>query len=147
MLESIYNIDYWKTYLLKPNFTTDNIPDLTSKVAIVTGGNAGLGYETSLALAAKGAHVFLACRDKTKALDAIERLERELSETAPHLYPKLDFLYLDLADLRSVAKTAQKFLSKGLSLNILVNNAGLGLVPPTLSKDGVELVFAVNHLG
>ncbi|KAF9108239.1 hypothetical protein BGX29_002382 [Mortierella sp. GBA35] len=147
MLESIYNIDYWKTYILKANFTTDHIPDLTSKVAIVTGGNTGLGYETALALAAKGAHVFIACRNKAKALLAIERLEQDLSETAPHLYPKLDFLFLDLADLRSVTKTAQAFLSKGLSLDILVNNAGLGLLPPSLSKDGVEIVFAVNHLG
>ncbi|KAF9125481.1 hypothetical protein BGW39_007382 [Mortierella sp. 14UC] len=147
MLESIYNIDYWKTYIRKPNFTTQSIPDLASKVAIVTGGNTGLGYETALALAANGAHVFIACRDKTKALDAIDRIERECSETAPHLYPKLDFLFLDLADLRSVARTAQEFLSKGLSLNILVNNAGLGLMPPGLSKDGVEIVFATNHLG
>ncbi|KAG0267990.1 hypothetical protein BGZ95_002670 [Linnemannia exigua] len=147
MLESIYNIDYWKTYVLKPNFSHDNIPDLTTQVAIVTGGNTGLGYETALALAAKGAHVFLACRHKQKALDAIERIERELAETAPHLYPKLDFLSLDLADLRSVARTAREFLSKGLSLNILVNNAGVGMMPPGLSKDGVEIVFAVNHLG
>ncbi|KAK3834464.1 MAG: hypothetical protein J3R72DRAFT_452380 [Linnemannia gamsii] len=147
MLESIYDINYWKTYILKPNFSHDNIPDLTTQVAIVTGGNTGLGYETALALAAKGAHVFLACRHKQRALDAIERIERELAETAPHLYPKLDFLSLDLADLRSVARTAQEFLSKGLSLNILVNNAGLGMMPPGLSKDGVEIVFAVNHLG
>ncbi|KAF9916890.1 hypothetical protein FBU30_001105 [Linnemannia zychae] len=147
MLESIYNPEYWKTFLLKPNFFIDDIPDLSSKVAIVTGANRGLGYQTALTLASKGAHVFLACRNKAKTLDAIERLERELAETAPHLYPKLDFLFLDLSDLRSVAKTAQEFLSNNLPLNILVNNAGVGLMPPGLSKNGVEIVFATNHLG
>ncbi|CAO3572932.1 unnamed protein product [Mortierella alpina] len=142
-----YDINYWKTYLNGPNFSTEQIPDLTSKVAIVTGANSGVGFETALALASHGAHVFLACRNRTKTLEAIERLERELAETAPHLYPKLDFLLLDLSDLRSVAKAANEFLSKGMSLDILVNNAGLGLSPPTLSKDGIELLFAVNHMG
>ncbi|KAG0262746.1 hypothetical protein BG011_009786 [Mortierella polycephala] len=147
MLESLYDINYWKTFVQKGNFSMDQIPDLSSKVAIVTGANNGLGYETTLALASHGAHVFLACRNKAKALDAIERLERELAETAPHLYPKLDFLYLDLSDLRSVARSANEFLAKGLSLHILINNAGLGLSPPGLSKDGIEQVFAVNHMG
>ncbi|KAG0004428.1 hypothetical protein BGZ79_009291 [Entomortierella chlamydospora] len=147
MLDCIYDIDYWKTYVQSSNFSLDQIPDLTSKVAIVTGANVGLGFETALELARNGAHVFLACRNKTKALLAIEKIERELAETAPHLYPKLDFLFLDLADLRSVARSANAFLAKGLRLDILVNNAGIGLIPPTLSKDGVELVFAINHLG
>ncbi|KAF8922803.1 hypothetical protein EDD21DRAFT_419298 [Dissophora ornata] len=147
MLESLYSIDYWKTYVQSSNFSMEQIPDLTSKVAIVTGANTGLGYETSLALARHGAHVFLACRDKTKAYEAMERMERELAETAPHLYPKLDFLYLDLADLRSVAQSAKDFLTKGLGLHILVNNAGMGVSPPKLSKDGIELIFAVNHMG
>ncbi|KAF9369207.1 hypothetical protein BGX21_006111, partial [Mortierella sp. AD011] len=147
MLDCVYDVDYWKTYVQSSNFSLDQIPDLTSKVAIVTGANVGLGYETALELARNGAHVFLACRNKTKALLAIEKIERELAETAPHLYPKLDFLFLDLADLRSVARSANAFLTKGLRLDILVNNAGIGLIPPTLSKDGVELVFAINHLG
>ncbi|KAF9348061.1 hypothetical protein BGX26_000483 [Mortierella sp. AD094] len=147
MLEFLYNVDYWKTYVQSSNFSLEQIPDLTSKVAIVTGANVGLGFETAQELARHGAHVFLACRDKTKALLAIEKIERELAETAPHLYPKLEFLFLDLADLRSVARSANAFLAKGLKLDILVNNAGIGLIPPTLSRDGVELVFAINHLG
>ncbi|KAF9202834.1 hypothetical protein BGZ49_007048 [Haplosporangium sp. Z 27] len=147
MLEFLCNVDYWKTFVQSSNYSLKDIPDLTSKVAIVTGANTGLGFETAQELARHGAHVFLACRDKTKALDAIEKIERELSETAPHLYPKLDFLFLDLADLRSVARSANAFLEKGLNLHILVNNAGIGLIPPTLSKDGVEKVFAINHMG
>ncbi|KAF9116803.1 hypothetical protein BGX27_010420 [Mortierella sp. AM989] len=147
MFEFLYNVDYWKTYVQSSNFTLDQIPDLTSKVAIVTGANTGLGFQTAQELARHGARVFLACRDKVKALHAIERIEQELSETAPHLYPKLDFLFLDLADLRSVARSAKEFLDKGLKLDILVNNAGIGMCPPKLSRDGVELIFAVNHLG
>lgn len=147
MLESLTNIEFWKTFVLPSAFSTEQIPDLSSKVAIVTGGNGGLGYETALALAAHGAHVFLACRDQKRANDAIERLERELAETAPHIHPRIEFLFLDLADLRSVARSANEFLAKGLPLNILVNNAGLGMSAPKLSKDGIEIVFAVNHMG
>ncbi|KAG0292968.1 hypothetical protein BGZ98_002399 [Dissophora globulifera] len=147
MLESVFQLDYLKTFVQSSNFSLDRIPDLTHKVAIVTGGNTGLGYETSLALARNGCHVFLACRDKAKALTAIETIERELAETEPHLYPKLDFLPLDLSDLRSVAKSAHEFLSKGLELHILVNNAARGLSEPKLSRDGIEMIFAVNHMG
>ena len=147
MLDFVYDLDYWKTFVQPSNFSLDQIPNLTSKVAIVTGANTGLGYETALALARHGAHVFLACRNRTKAHAAIERMERELAETAPAIYPKLDFLYLDLADLRTVAHSAGEFLSKKLPLHILVNNAGLGLSNPKLTRDGIELVFAVNHMG
>ncbi|KAF9899316.1 hypothetical protein BX616_003104 [Lobosporangium transversale] len=147
MLDFIYNVDYWKTFVQPSNFSLENIPDLTSKVAIVTGANAGLGYETALELARHGAHVFLACRNQTKALEAIEKMEKELAETAPQLYPKVDFLFLDLSNLRIVAQSAKEFLSKGLPLHILINNAGLGLIPSKLSKDGIENVFAVNHMG
>lgn len=147
MLESIYDIDYWKTYIQPRNFSLDRIPDLSSKTAIVTGGNSGLGYVTALELARQGAHVFLACRSPARANEAIEKIERELAETAPHLYPKVEFLQLDLADLRQVAHAAKVFLDKGIKLDILVNNAGVGLLPPTLSKDGIEMVFAINHMG
>ncbi|KFH63390.1 hypothetical protein MVEG_10800 [Podila verticillata NRRL 6337] len=147
MLESLYNIDYWKTYIQPRNFSLDRIPDLSSKTAIVTGGNSGLGYATALELARQGARVFLACRSAARANEAIEKIERELAETAPHLYPKVEFLHLDLADLKQVAHAARAFLSKGIKLDILVNNAGVGLLPPTLSKDGIEMVFAVNHMG
>ncbi|KAG0245903.1 hypothetical protein B0O80DRAFT_494176 [Mortierella sp. GBAus27b] len=147
MLDFVYDLDYWKTYVQPSNFSLEQIPDLTSKVAIVTGANNGLGYQTALALARNGAHVFLACRNRTKTLEAIERIEKELAETAPQIYPKLDFLYLDLADLRTVAHSAGEFLSKRLPLHILVNNAGMGLSNPKLTRDGIELVFAVNHMG
>ncbi|KAF9415804.1 hypothetical protein BGZ94_010392 [Podila epigama] len=123
MFESLLDFNYWKTFVQPGNFTLDQIPDLTGKTAIVTGGSAGLGYATSLALARNGAHVFLASRDPKRANDAIERIERELAETAPHLYPKVDFLPLDLADLKAVVRSANEFLAKGIKLDILVNNA------------------------
>ncbi|KAF9407209.1 hypothetical protein BGZ76_006167 [Entomortierella beljakovae] len=147
MLDFLYNVDYWKTFVKSSNFSLEDIPDLSSKVAIVTGASAGLGFVTAQELARQGAHVFLACRDKTKALYAIQQIEQELAETAPHLFPRLDYLFLDLSDLRSVARSAYSFLEKGLKLDILVNNAGIGMSPPKLSRDGVEHIFAENHLG
>ncbi|KAH7042989.1 hypothetical protein BKA57DRAFT_471174 [Linnemannia elongata] len=73
-----FNPQFWKTLVQKTKFSTEDIPDLTGKVAIVTGANSGLGYATTVALASHGAHVFLACRSKDKALEAIERAKVEI---------------------------------------------------------------------
>ncbi|KAF8930472.1 hypothetical protein BGZ47_000538, partial [Haplosporangium gracile] len=73
-----FNPQFWKTLVQKTKFSTEDIPDLTGKVVIVTGANSGLGYATTVALASHGAHVFLACRSKDKALEAIERAKGEI---------------------------------------------------------------------
>lgn len=73
-----FNPQFWKTLVQKTKFSTEDIPDLTGKVVIVTGANSGLGYATTVALASHGAHVFLACRSKDKALEAIERAKVEI---------------------------------------------------------------------
>lgn len=73
-----FNPQFWKTLVQKTKFSTEDIPDLTGKVVIVTGANSGLGYATTVALASHGAHVFLACRSKDKALEAIEKAKVEI---------------------------------------------------------------------
>lgn len=101
-----------------------------------------------VALAGQGAHVFLACRDQAKALAAIERANKDIKELYPNLStePKLDFLELDLNDLKKCRLAAETFLSKGLPLHLLVNNSGIQS-EFELSVDGIENTFAVNHLG
>ncbi|KAK3811500.1 MAG: hypothetical protein JOS17DRAFT_690932 [Linnemannia elongata] len=145
----LINPTFWKTYFTPPHFTNDMIPDLTGKVAIVTGANGGVGYATTVALAAHGARVFMACRSEARAKEAMDRVRHEIERDYP-LYRggvKLDFLELDLGDLTKVYQSAQAFLKEGLPLHILINNSGVAMSPVKLSADGLEYMFAVNHLG
>ena len=123
------------------HFTTDSIPDLDGKTFIVTGGNSGIGFKTVLHLALNGAHVYLAARSEKRAQEALDKLKVE-APTA-----KITFLKLDLQDLKQVKQAAQEFLDKESVLDCLINNAGIMASPFELSKDGIELQFATNHLG
>ncbi|KAF9132462.1 hypothetical protein BGW39_000099 [Mortierella sp. 14UC] len=139
---------FWKTYLTPKRYSHDKIPDLTGKVAIVTGANSGLGYATTVALAANGARVFLACRSRERAEEAIQNATSEIKERYPNApAPQLEFLELDLNDMTKSHQAAQEFLKKGLPLHILVNNSGIMNCPYALSADGIETQFAVNHMG
>ncbi|KAI1314547.1 hypothetical protein EDD11_002022 [Mortierella claussenii] len=139
---------FWKTFVTPNRFSHDQIPDLTGKVAIVTGANTGLGYATTVALAGHGAHVFLACRSKERAMNAITRAQEEIKKKFPHLTePKMEFLELDLNDMRKCRDSAKAFLKKGLPLHLLICNSGIMTTPFMLSADGIETQFAVNHMG
>jgi NAD(P)-dependent dehydrogenase (short-subunit alcohol dehydrogenase family) len=123
------------------NWTSKNIPDLTGKVAIVTGANSGLGYETARALAYKDAIVILACRNSEKGNAAVQQIYQE--------YPraKVEYLHLDLSDLASVRCFADQFASNYNRLDILINNAGIMATPFGKTADCFELQFGTNHLG
>ena len=122
-------------------WTAANIPDQTGKFAIVT-GTGGLGYETALELASRGAEVVLAGRNRTKGERAIAAIRAEVPSA------KISFEELDLADLASIAALAERMKSSHRALDILVNNAGV-MSPPErkTSADGFELQFGTNHLG
>ncbi len=117
------------------------MPDLTGKVAIVTGANSGIGYETAKGLAEKGAHVVLACRNIEKATIAANSIRGDVRDA------RLEIIRLDLADLTSVQEFAETFQLNHDRLDILVNNAGVMTPPFTKTKDGFELQFGANHLG
>jgi NAD(P)-dependent dehydrogenase (short-subunit alcohol dehydrogenase family) len=110
--------------------------DLTGKMALVTGGTSGIGYETVKTLANTGAHVLVGARDAGKAEDRFSALKN------------VSFAPLDLADPDSVDVFAERFLTEYNQLHILINNAGL-FRPPQFLKDkrGYELQFGINHLG
>ena len=118
-----------------------DIGDLTGRIALVTGANSGIGYQTAAALAAHGAHVILACRDGEKARRARDKMESELERSS------LELLHLDLADLVSVRAAAAAVLSEHARLDVLVNNAGVMGTPYRQTADGFELQMATNHLG
>jgi NAD(P)-dependent dehydrogenase (short-subunit alcohol dehydrogenase family) len=121
------------------SWSTDNIPDLAGKLAVVTGANGGLGLATSRALAAKGARVIMAVRSPEKGAKAAA----EIRATAPDAI--LDVRPLDLASLQSVRDFANGVA--GTRIDILVNNAGVMAVPERHTVDGFEMQFGVNHLG
>ena len=115
--------------------------NLSGKVAIVTGSNTGIGYETALDLYQKGARVYVACRNEEKALDAIARMKARGGTG------ELIFGRLDLARLRSVKEFADKVTGTETRLDYLVNNAGIMIPPPSKTEDGFEIQFGVNFIG
>ena len=122
-------------------WSEDDIPDLTGRVAVVTGANSGIGFETARALAGKGARVILGCRSRTTGPQAAARIREQV--------PGADVLFdsLDLASLRSIAMFAKEITTEADRLDILVNNAGVMMTPLEYTRDGFELQFGVNHLG
>lgn len=123
------------------NWTETNIPNLNGKVMIVTGANIGLGFETAKVFARNAATVILACRNIDKGHAARQEMLRE----APSA--DVEVMQLDLSSLHSVHKFAEAFKSKYAHLDVLVNNAGISLVPYGITENGFERHFAVNHLG
>ncbi len=123
------------------NWTTDNIPVLEGKTAIITGANSGIGYEAAREFACKGAEVVFACRNQAKAEAAIIQIKEEFSDA------QLVFIELNLASIKSIRKFAQEFNSRYNRLSILLNNAGIMLVPYGKTEDGFENTIGINHLG
>lgn len=121
-------------------FTEADVPDQSGKCFIVTGANTGVGFETARALAARGARVLLACRDRARA----EAAMRRINAVAPGA--ELAFLPLDQADLASIRAAAGQ-VKREPRIDALVNNAGVMIPPLTRTSQGFELQFGVNHLG
>ncbi len=134
-------------------FTPDSIPDLTDKVAIVTGANTGIGYHTALELARKNAQVIVASRNPSKGQEAVTRIQEA---TGNH---HVRFLPLDLSSLASVRSFVQAFQALQLPLDMLILNAGIMKSPGAqfigknmtqgfeLTQDGFEVHIGVNHIG
>jgi len=116
-------------------------PDLSGKVAVVTGSNSGIGKQTALGLAELGATVVMTARDAQRGGDALEEVRlRSGSDT-------VELADLDLASLSSVRAFAASHLERHDRLDILVNNAGLISGSRSETADGFEQMFGVNHLG
>jgi len=127
--------------LSNAKWTAADIPDQTGRVAVITGANTGLGYETALALAEKGAHVVLAVRNLDKGKDAAARI------TANSPRADVALTELDLTSLDSVRAAADQLRSAHDRIDLLINNAGVMWAPKSATKDGFELQFGTNHLG
>jgi NAD(P)-dependent dehydrogenase (short-subunit alcohol dehydrogenase family) len=121
---------------------TSDIPSLIGKRAIITGANSGIGYHAAFSLARKGAHVLLACRDRQRGEDALQRLKSDSPGSDAEL------VLLDLASLASVREFAAAELAQKRPLDLLINNAGVMAPPQRIeTPDGFELQFGTNVLG
>lgn len=122
-------------------WTTQNIPDLDGKQALITGGNSGIGYEMGVALYQAGATVTIAGRDEQKLRQAAEDMKKLAGRG------RIETTVLNLANLAQVKQVAQAYMSMHPRLDILINNAGVMMPPPSLTDDGYELQFGTNFLG
>ena len=123
------------------SWSTDDIPDLSGRTAVVTGANGGLGLASAAALAAKGAHVVMAARNQDKAAAARDQILAETPKASLSVVP------LDLGSLASVQTAAQEILKQHDAIHILMNNAGVMAMPEGKTVDGFETQFGTNHLG
>jgi NAD(P)-dependent dehydrogenase (short-subunit alcohol dehydrogenase family) len=118
------------------------VSDLTGKVAIVTGGNSGIGKEAAVGIAQAGAHVVIAARNPAKAAAA-----RTEIETRADARGRVETIPIDLASFASVREFVAAFGAKHHRVDVLLNNAGLVLRKRDVTVDGHEMQFQVNHLG
>ncbi len=123
------------------SWSTADIPDLTSKVAVVTGANGGLGFESAKALGGAGAHVVMAARDQLKARSAYDTIKAAYPDAS------LEIVQLDLGSLSSVRTATAEIAGNHPQIDILLNNAGVMAMPERRTEDGFELQFGVDHLG
>jgi len=122
-------------------WSTADIPDQSGRVAVVTGANGGLGLETSRALAGAGAHVVMAARNQDKAAKAADSIRES------HPDASLETVALDLGSQTATRAAADQIGAAHPKIDLLINNAGVMGIPRTLTEDGHEMQFGVNHLG
>lgn len=141
LLNGIGPLAYLKKGRKQSDWTELNVPDMMGKIAIVTGANSGIGYETTRVLAQRGATVIMACRNMNKANTAAAKI-RGLNPDG-----QLVVMQLDLADLKSVTDFVDQFTLEYDQLHLLINNAGIMIPPYGTTKQGFESQFGTNHLG
>ena len=112
---------------------------MKEKNILITGGNAGIGLATAIALAKKGANIYIVSRSKEKAEDALVQIKKESKNESIH------YFLADLSSQKSIRKLAQQVNQKLTKLDVLINNAGGVFSEFQLSEDGIEMTIATNH--
>jgi len=127
--------------MVKKKWGVNDVTSQDGKRFIVTGSNTGTGFHIAKNLAIKGGEVILACRNESKAHQAMERIRKVRQDS------KISFEKLDLASLKSVNEFCNSIQNKYEHIDVLVNKAGVMVPPKSETEDGFELQFGVNHLG
>ncbi|XP_016957901.1 retinol dehydrogenase 12 [Drosophila biarmipes] len=136
---SAFGIYFLRKYMQGGQFTKKT--DETGRVVIVTGCNQGIGKETVLELARRGATIYMACRDMRKC----EQARQEIIEATNN--QNVFARELDLCSMKSIRNFAAGFKKEQGKLHILINNAGIMDCPKKLTEDGFEMQIGVNHMG
>ena len=126
---------------MSSNWSTNDMPSQKGKIALITGANSGIGFEAAKALAEKGAHVILACRNPQKADEAMSTIRNSVANA------DLEYLPMDLASQSSIKEAVKTFKENHSQLDLLINNAGVMWLPKSQTEDGYEMQFGTNHLG
>lgn len=129
----------YRKWIQGASYTKDT--QVTGKVVIITGANSGIGKETAIELARRGAKVYIACRD----MDRGEAAKKEIIQESAS--QNVFFWKIDLASFKSIREFAINFAREETKLDILINNAGVMACPRSFTQDGIEMQFGVNHLG
>ncbi len=119
-------------------------PDAKEKTILITGANSGIGRAAADAFASLGSHVIMACRSNERGMQAYQQI------TTAHPNAKVTLMTVDLASQGSIRKFSEELHQKVNGLNVLINNAAnfdLSMKKPILTKDGIETIFATNHIG
>ncbi len=126
----------------KPDWSSADIPSQEARIVLVTGGTSGMGFEDAKALAAAGAQVIIAARNRQRGEETIAKI----TAAAPHA--KVQFEALDLSDFSSVRALAKRLADSLPRLDVLINNAAI-MAPPERGQnaEGVELQYATNYAG
>src|SRR5215813_8602389 len=127
--------------VMNVKWTNDDVPGQQGRLAVVTGANTGLGFETARVLAARGASVVLAVRDIEKGKQAAARI----ADTAPGA--NVTVQQLDLTSLDSIRAAAAELRARHPAIDLLINNAGVMFTPKQTTRDGFELQLGTNHPG
>lgn len=114
---------------------------MKGKTVVITGGNAGIGKATAVALAKKGAGIVITSRSEIKAKEAVAEIKKSSGND------KVDYVLVDLSSQKSVREAAEKLKQKCPKIDVLINNAGCYVSDLQLNEDGLEMQFATNHLG
>lgn len=126
---------------LMERWELSHMPDLSGKVVVVTGGNTGIGLQSAMAFAGKGAETILACRNEAKGHRAVAQIRKSYAAA------RVSCMHLDLGNLKSIRRFADSFRASFSQLDILLNNAGVILNPYRTTDDGFESQMGINHLG
>ncbi|MGW4365372.1 oxidoreductase [Nocardia takedensis] len=126
---------------IRQDWTEASVPDCTGRVAVVTGANSGIGFQTARILAARGARVVLMCRDLDKGAAAVARIRQDTPDA------ELSSVALDLLSLSAIREAADRVRAEHPRIDLLFNNAGTTFTQRTTSADGFEATLATNHLG
>lgn len=126
---------------IPPSYIRDTRIIMKGKVVIITGATNGIGRETALELAKRGAKVIIACRDLTRGKSTVQFIFRQTKNEY------VEAMHLDLADQASIHTFTQEFKKRYSSLDLLINNAGILSLRRKVTKEGFESQFGINHLG